>query len=238
MRGGGPVTAQVPEPHRSGPDHERSHPDTGAGGPAGPPELPQPSAAVDRFAGPAGVAVTAPPERRALWWAGRRDLTAAVLVLVAMVLAGLVLGLVWYLAAPRLSFRIDSSRNIVPLGAVESEALIGADGWFAALAGLAGIVAGLACWWWRAVRGPAVAVGLAAGGVLGGLVMSLIGHLLGHGPSAAQLRQVGAVVQAPLELRSKVALIVEPFLAVAVYVAGAGFAGEDDLGRSPHLPAG
>lgn len=218
------MTAQAPEPQRSPSDHE--HPDA----PHAPDGSPRAWAGVDQPA-PGGVAVADPPTRHARWWLTRRDLTAAVLVLIALVLAGLLLGVVWYLLAPRLSFRIDSARNIVPLGAVESEALIGADGWFAAMAAVAGLAAGLVCWWWRAVRGPAVAVGLAAGGVLGALVMSLIGHLLGHGPSSGQLHQVGAIVQAPLELRSKVALVVEPFLAVAVYVIGAGFAGEDDLGR-------
>ncbi|HEX5493150.1 MAG TPA: hypothetical protein VFX70_01065 [Mycobacteriales bacterium] len=187
---------------------------------------------------PAGDPLAGSPKRPGPWWATRRDARSAGVVLAAMAVAGLLLGVVWYLISPRLGFRIDSSGNILPLGAVESEALIGADGRFVGLTALAGLVAGLLCWWrLRAVRGPAVAVGLAAGGVVGALITSVIGHLLGHGPSAAALHQVGNVVHAPLELRSKVGLIAEPFVALAAYVIGAGFAGDDDLGRSPGQPA-
>ena len=166
----------------------------------------------------------------------RRDLFGAVTVLAAMALVGLLLGVVWYLVAPRLEFRVGPSDNLLPVGAVESEALVAADGLFVALTALVGLAAGVAGWLWRSVRGPAVVVGLAAGGVVGALVASWIGHLLGHGPSAAALHQVGAVVQVPLSLRSKAALAIEPFLAVVVYVVAAAFDGEDELGRSPRRP--
>lgn len=161
------------------------------------------------------------------------------MVLVALGVAGLALGVLWYLAAPRQGFRIDASGDAVRVGAIESEALIGADGWFVLITAAAGLLAGLAAWRWRSVRGPAVAVGLAAGGVLGALAASWIGHLLGPGPSAAALRHAGGpVLHTPLELRSKAGLVVEPFVAVAAYLVAAGFAHEDDLGRGPRRPAG
>lgn len=227
------MTSQMPTPHEPRPDHNdfgRPEPDAAPAGSAGwgPAYPTAPSS------GAAGVVLAELPKQRPRWWVARRDVTAAALVVLAMAVAGLLLGVLWYLVAPRLSFRIDASDNILPLGPVESEALIGADGWFVALTALVGLLAGVTTWWrWRAVRGPAVAVGLAAGGLAGALVASWIGHLLGQGPSAAALHQVGNVVKTPLELRSKVALIAEPFVAVAAYVIGAGFASEDDLGRNP-----
>ncbi|HEY9476376.1 MAG TPA: hypothetical protein VIS06_21310, partial [Mycobacteriales bacterium] len=150
------------------------------GTPVGPPGSVGPVGPV----GPvSGAAVHEPPRRKVPRWADRKDLVGGATVVVAMVATGLLLGVVWYLVAPRLAFRVGPSGDFLPVGAVESEALIGADGWFVALTALVGLVAGLAGWLWRSVRGPAVAVGLAAGGVVGALVASWIGHLLGHGPS-------------------------------------------------------
>lgn len=210
-------------------------------GQPGPNPPPIPTGATGWVGAPVGASVGSPvvgavsgPSRRGLVrFVARRDLFGAVAVVAAMALVGLLLGVVWYLIAPRLEFRVGPSDDLLPVGAVESEALVAADGLFVALTALVGLAAGLAGWLWRSVRGPAVVVGLAAGGVVGALVASWIGHLLGHGPSAAALHQVGTVVQVPLSLRSKAALAIEPFLAVVVYVVAAAFDGEDELGRSP-----
>lgn len=184
----------------------------------------------DHPVGPDGAVTLSTPRRPRLWLT-RGDVRGGLLVAGVLTLAGLPVGVIWYLVAPRLGFRVDASGNLLPVGPSESEALIGADGWFTLLTAAAGLLAGVAAWWWRSVRGPIVAAGLAAGGLLGALLASWVGHLLGHGPSAAELHQVDRLIHAPLHLRATVALVVEPFVAVFGYVVGASFAGEDDLGR-------
>jgi Protein of unknown function (DUF2567) len=186
---------------------------------------------------PAGVAVLAPAPRPRLWWATRADLRSGLLVVGVLAVLGLLLGVLWYALAPRLGLRVDQSGNLVALGpSDESEALVGADALFFFMTAAGGLVAGGAAWMWRSARGPVAVVALAAGCLLGAFLTSWVGHLLGHGPSAAELREVGRVVHVPLRLRAKSALAFEPLFAVAAYVVGALFAGEDDLGRPDRRP--
>jgi hypothetical protein len=63
----------------------------------------------------------------------------------------------------------------------ETEGWIGADAHFGIITGIVGLIAGLLAWRWREVRGPAMVVALALGGVLGNLVAAWVGHLAGGG---------------------------------------------------------
>lgn len=174
----------------------------------------------------------APPGRPALaspWRIGRADLTGALLVTAALTVLGLVVGVLWYLLAPRIGFRIDESGIPARVDMSKSEEFVAADGWFVILGVATGLVVGVGAWMLRRLRGPLIVVALAGGGLLGALLASWLGHHLAPAPSAAEIREAGRLLHTSLQLRSKAALVFEPFIAVAVYVVLTGFAGDDDL---------
>ena len=87
------------------------------------------------------------------------------------VLVGAVLGVIWWRVAPRVMVEVtaDGLALVDPAG----KAFIAADGWFAVLGALAGLVCGvIGVLRWRC-DGIGLAVGEAAGGVLGALVATI-----------------------------------------------------------------
>lgn len=177
-------------------------------------------------AGPAPTAAPVTPWLHGLRPSGGEILVATRLVLV-LLLAGIPLGVLWWLAAPRRSYEVsaDGAFAIVP----ESEAAVGSDGWFLLLTAAVALVAAVVAWRREAQRGPLMAGALAVGMLLCGLVTWQVGGLLGPRPSAAELAEIGAVVLGPLGLRAYGVLVVGPFLAVAGYLLAVCFAPRDDL---------
>nr|WSW69743.1 ABC transporter permease [Streptomyces sp. NBC_00995] len=149
----------------------------------------------------------------------RTELRRAALVVVAVTVAGLVLGLLWVWLAPRVPLVSDDTA--VFLSDSEGEEAIGADGTFALLALAFGAVsAGLAFWFHRK-GGIALVVALAVGGVLGSLVAWQLGTRLGPTDDVvAHAREVGkgVIFDAPLELHAKGALLAWSLAAMAVHL--------------------
>jgi hypothetical protein len=118
----------------------------------------------------------------------------------------------------------------------QTEGFISSDGRFVVITGLIGLVAGLAAWLRRDVRGPVVAGALALGGVLGALLTDLVGGLAGGGRDTGAVGSV--LTRLPLSVHAQACLLVEAIAALIVYSIGALSAKPDDLGRpDPPVPA-
>ena len=177
--------------------------------------------------GPAEVAVAPTAQRsRREPWVIRRDLYVGGWIIAALALVGIPMGLIWQAVSPRSAGLVTPSGAIIP---DETEAFIGADGRFALLTGIAGLIAAIVVWTRRSWRGPATVVALALGGVVGALVTALMGHLTGGGRSTGK---AGAVIMLPVSLHATGLLFFEAAIAVLVYGLLVAFTTRDDLGRT------
>ena len=151
-------------------------------------------------------------------------------------LAGLPVGLLWWLMAPlpRIAKRAD---GLYRAGGEGNEAAIAADGWFALLAALAGVVTALVVYLMTRPGRVLPLVGLAVGGLLGAVVAWRFGALLGPGPITSTARDlaVGARFDGPLDISALGVLLAWPLAAVITYFAvaagsetGDPLAGRDD----------
>jgi hypothetical protein len=160
----------------------------------------------------------------------RSDLRGAVVWAGLLGLSGLVVGLVWVWLAPRARFEVVDG-GAVPLGRPSAELLVADDAVLVLLLAGLGLLAGAGAWAVRRRRGVTWMVATALGTGVAGVLAWQLGEALAPGPTAAQLRDVGARVTTGLELSSPPALAVGPFVALLVYVVVALFAASDDLGR-------
>jgi hypothetical protein len=182
-------------------------------------------------AGPvAGAGLPASPDYWRGWAETREDLPRAGWFLLAVTLAGVPAGLIWWALAPRAEFRITED-GPAALGSPSAELFIAADGVFVLVMAAVGLLAGLAAWAMRRTRGVTLVVALAAATASSGALAWGVGALLGRGPSEADLADVGAVVTTELGLGSTAALAVAPFVAVLVYLLGVILNADDGLGR-------
>ncbi len=165
------------------------------------------------------------------WYHGLRpavgEAAAAARLALLLLLAGLPVGVLWWVLAPRRAYDVaaEGAFAVVP----DSEAAVGADGWFVILTGVLALAAAAVAWRREEYRGPQMAVGLAVGMLLCGLLTWQVGALLGPGPSAAALEDSGAVVLGPLGVRAYGVVVAGPFLAVAGYLLAVCFTPRDDL---------
>lgn len=170
------------------------------------------------------------------YWRGwpevRADLRSSALLVLALALAGLVAGLLWWWLAPRADFRITDA-GPVAVGSPSGELLVADDAVLALILTGLGLVAGGAAWFLRRRRGVATVLALAVGGSLMAVVAWQLGELLGAGPTEAQLSDVGAVVTTSLTLGSVAALALAPFAALLAYLVPVITVHRDDLGRTP-----
>jgi hypothetical protein len=172
---------------------------------------------------PAAIAARIRYERRA-------QLTGAALVAVALVVLGGALGVLWDLISP------TSPPGIISPPGIQvddvHEAFAGADGRYALITAIVGLLAGIAAWYLRRVRGSYVAIGLAVGGLLGAMLTHLVGHVL-RGAGSYQYANSGTayVTHLPLNVQMKGLWFIEPALATLVYSLLVAFAAADDLGR-------
>jgi hypothetical protein len=206
----------------------RSHPGTrqselvdpiaeSAGGPPGASEDPP---AVDRAR--LGRLTAALPERRAL-----------VRLVLAQLLIGIAIGLVWLSSAPTsVSYMLDTGQGgvIVP---AESEAQVAADGRYMVLTVLAGLTFGLLAWRLRGNRGPLMLPVLAVSSLLSSLLAMATGQLLSTGRRSAPLN---TAFHPPLVLHASAAIFLQALLAVLVYTVFVGLSGDQDLGRTAGQP--
>jgi hypothetical protein len=152
-------------------------------------------------------------------------------------LAGLPVGLLWWLAAPlpRIAKRAD---GLYRVGGEGNESAIAADGWFAVLAVLAGVLAALVVYLLTRPGRVLPLVGLAVGGLLGAVVAWRFGALLGPGPIDATARglKAGTRFDAPLDVTALGVLLAWPLAAVITYFAvSAGSDGGDPQPEPPDV---
>jgi hypothetical protein len=152
-------------------------------------------------------------------------------------LAGMPVGLLWWLVAPlpRIAKRAD---GLYRVGGEGNESAIAADGWFAVLAVLAGVLAALVVYLLTRPGRVLPLVGLAVGGLIGALVAWRFGAQLGPGPIHATGRglPVGTRFDAPLDISAKGVLLAWPLAAVITYFAVS--AGSDAGDAVPGPPEG
>jgi LPXTG-motif cell wall-anchored protein len=170
------------------------------------------------------------------YWRGwseiRADLASSIGVVLALGLAGVPAGLLWWWLAPRADFRITETVPAV-IGTPSEELLVGDDVVFTLILAGLGLLAGAAAWWLRRRRGVATVLALALGGTAAAVVAWRLGELLGAGPTEAQLADVGGRVTTALRLGGLAALAVGPFAAVFAYLLPVLVTRADDLGREP-----
>ncbi|CAL9555987.1 hypothetical protein SUDANB171_04519 [Streptomyces sp. enrichment culture] len=168
---------------------------------------------------PWSVPAQPPPERARPQW-GREIRTALLVALPVAVLAGLALGALWPLLAPRVP--VVSNGRAVMLQNSEGQQSIAIDGTFL-LTGLAvGAVAGALVFWLRRRKGGiAEVLGLAAGALAGAFLAWRVGIWLGPEQDlVAHARRVGegVIFDGPLKLEAKGVLVGLPFGAVGAHL--------------------
>jgi len=131
----------------------------------------------------------------------RRDAVAGLVTAVVSVLLGAPVGLLWPLVAPHAQVTVlgpGQAGYVNP----EGKDFIGADGSFLLLGLVVGAVVGLLAWWLGRRHGPAMVLGLLAGGLLAAYVASRVGARVGR-------EHVLAVVEAgrPATVRSSLRLL-------------------------------
>lgn len=153
----------------------------------------------------------------------RDELLAGLLTVVALVLLGAPVGVLWAAVSPRVDVALRASGPglVMP----ENGDFIGADGLFLVLVLAAGTLCGVGAWLLarRTARGPGpgIVLGLAVGGLLAAWVASRTGAQIGREEFLAALEDTGrrGTVQASIKLRVVEALVGWPVGALAA-VAG------------------
>ena len=153
-------------------------------------------------------------------------------VVLALILVGVLAGLVWQAWTVRTQGFDIGSGVIIP---DETEGWVGADAHFAIITGIVGLVAGFLTWRWRPTRGPAMVLALTVGGVLGSLVAAWVGHLTGGGNHTV-VANTNVVRQLPLSVQMTGLFLVQAIAALVVYLVAALASASDDLGVSGPAP--
>jgi len=188
---------------------------------------PQYPGGVPPFAAPPPAAATGP-------WITRRDLLLGVAVVGALLVLGALLGLVWQLISPPRPSGFHYQGGPV-FAFEESEGFIASDGRFVLITAAVGLIAGILVWTRRSWRGPVTVAALAVGGLAGAIATDAVGRLTGGGTTSAPAETL--IKHLPLEVHARALLLLEPLLAVLVYVICTLFANRDDLGRSAEAAA-
>ncbi|WP_351228443.1 DUF2567 domain-containing protein [Streptomyces sp. NPDC002133] len=166
----------------------------------------------------------------------KRELRLAAIVLPVVALTGVALGLLWLWLAPRVA--LISTGKAVFVVDTEGEEAAGADGTFVLLALGFGVLCAAVVFLVHRRGGIALVAALA----LGGLAASALGWGIGYwfGPEhdvVAHARAVGEGVtfDAPLQLRSRAALLAWPVASMVVHLALTALFGPRD--PEPDWPA-
>ena len=162
----------------------------------------------------------------------RAQARAALLILLTLAALGAALGAAWQVWSPPGPFGIIYGNGTQP---DETETFAAADGRFAIIVGGVGLIAGIAVWLMRRVRGPYVVLALGAGGIGGAALTWWVGHLIrGKAHTFACYPPSGKAActdHLPLTLHMVGLLYLEPAVAILVYGLLVAFAHHDDLGR-------
>lgn len=132
--------------------------------------------------------------RSSLGAAGRDTL----MILGCALVLGVVCGVLWWLVVDPPSFtKVPTGGS---MGEVEILRQFDRDGWYAVIAGAAGILGGIALTWWRARDFVLTTLLLTVGALLAAAAMAGTGRLLGPGNPDAALAAAARGDQVPLSL--------------------------------------
>jgi hypothetical protein len=168
----------------------------------------------------------------------RKELRAAAVLLVAVILLSLFAGVIWGLLAPtELVLVVEPGRGATLIG--ESLHRFDAMAMFAGAGAVTGVVSAVAAWRWRRMRGPIQLVGLLLGSVAGAWAMSWLGEIVNAWDNPRpDDPPVGQIVALPVDLESPLALLTQPLTAALVILVLAGLSATEDLGSGYMSPFG
>lgn len=161
--------------------------------------------------GQLGPVDEASPERRSDRRAARWDVVA---VLGTYLVLGAACGLLWWmLVDPAMYTKLDGRRS---MGEAEMSRRFDGDGWYATIAGVAGLLSGGLVTWWRSRDFRLTTVLLVVGAGLAAAVMAGVGYLLGPGDPHAALAAATEGQQVPVQLlvTARVVYLVWPISAL------------------------
>jgi hypothetical protein len=158
-----------------------------------------------------------------------REIRVAATLFGALVVSGVVLGLIWAWWSPAGPQGYQYTHHIALQLSEESETFAASDGRFAVLTVSLGVLAGIAMWFVRSVRGPWIVLALGVGGWLSAEVTSLVGHLAGGGSDSGVYQHT--IAHLGLHVRASGLIMIEGAAAVLLYSVLSAFAADDDLGR-------
>jgi len=158
----------------------------------------------------------------------RRDAVIAGCLTTALVVLGVVLGLIWYRLAPAELSVVLRDGSTAPLP-TESDHRFDGVALFALMGFGAGLVSGTALWQWRSHRGPVLLVAGVAVSLLSAWVAYRCGLLLAAPPAAPG--PAGTLVSVPPVLGSAIVVVAQPLGAALAYATAVSFSGDTHLGR-------
>jgi hypothetical protein len=151
-----------------------------------------------------------------------RAFAVTVLVLAALAILA---GLLWSWLSPRAPYTVTPQGTV--LADPTTQALISADGWFAAITGGLGLICGAVAWFASRRVPLAVVLGLCAGGVLGAFLTLWIGSTFTLGVVTVEAAAAPGmkIVPGSLRLTAEGVLVFWPLLAVGVFALLEGMHG-------------
>ena len=137
------------------------------------------------------------------------------IVVAGFVGAGLLLAAAWVALVP--DIEVVRTRAGLVTGEVSLGNAFSADGWYAVLAGTAGLLLGLLMMIWRRTHEVVTVLAVAAGGFLAAWVMSQVGTVLGPNDPETVLSdaRVGDTAPQQVEVTSAAVYFVWPITALA-----------------------
>lgn len=159
-----------------------------------------------------------------------REVRAAFVLLLAVILVSVLVGALWGLLAPtERVLVVEPGRGAALVG--ESLHRFDATALFAGAGAVTGFLSAVAAWRWRRMRGPLQCAALLLGSVAGAWIMAGFGNMVvtWDNPRPEE-PPVGRIVALPVELGSQLALVVQPLLAGLVILLLAGLSPAEDLG--------
>ncbi|MER6420378.1 AAA family ATPase [Streptomyces sp. NPDC001137] len=172
----------------------------------------------------------------------KTEVREAAVITVAVTVAGVLLGVLWWWLAPHVPLVGDvvDKSWVVYLSDSEGEQAIGVDGTFTLLAVAFGAVSALGVFFWRRRGGVPLAVALGVGGLLASFLAWKLGVWLGPTKDViAHAKAVGKGVtfSAPLKLGAKGALLAWSLAALVVHLGLTALFGPRDP-EPPYLEPG
>jgi hypothetical protein len=166
-------------------------------------------------------------------WFPVAELREAAIVVGVLAAVGAVLGIVWQWWSPP-----GPLAGVLPGHLIqpdETEAMVAADGRYAIVVAAVGLVAGVAVWFRRGLRGPSAALALGIGGFAGGVLTEYVGRALDGGKSDGAVNTL--IRHLKLDVHMHGLRVLEPLVAVLTYSLIVAFAPTDDLGRDDSAQA-